>query len=262
LPRREKTKPPEPYPRQYMTLLLTGYEPFGDHDRNPSAEVARKLDGTTVAEPETSASHEIVGRVLPVEFDRAAEEMRDLIEAQDPDAVVATGLAAGRTAMSVERVGVNVADCAGIPDNADATPRNERIRGDGGRDGDADTGSPPAAYFATLPVVEIVEDLLGAGIPARVSNTAGTHLCNNILYETQAYLEGRASEENENDGSESEIPMGFIHLPLTPEMAAEKAKEGEAASGGAVEPSLPLQAQVEAVERLFELTLSAQHPPQ
>ena len=222
-----------------MTLLLTGYEPFGDHDRNPTAEVARELDGEEVA------GREIVGRVLPVEFDRAAEEIRALVEDHDPEAVVATGLAAGRAAVSVERVGVNVADCVGIPDNADAEPRNERILADG------DTGEdPPAAYFATLPVAESVEDLLESGIPARVSNTAGTHLCNNVLYRTRAYLEAT--------GRGTEIPMGFVHLPLTPEGAAKKARDGEATSGGGVEPSLAAETQVEAVKRMFAVAIETE----
>ena len=229
-----------------MTLLLTGYEPFGDHDRNPSAEVARELDGEKIADRETNTDHEIVGRVLPVEFDRAGEEMGDLIDDYDPDAIVATGLAAGRNAVSVERVGVNVADCAGIPDNAEAEPRNERIRGDG-TDGHGNDDAPPAAYFATLSVVEIVDDLLGAGIPARVSNTAGTHLCNNVLYRTRAYLE--------REGTGAAVPMGFVHLPLSCEGAAEKAQEDEATSGGRVEPSLPLEMQAEAIRRTFGVTV-------
>lgn len=214
-----------------MTLLLTGYEPFGDHDRNPTAEVARELDGERVAD------QEVVGRVLPVEFDRTSDEMEALIEEFDPEAIVATGLAAGRAGVCVERVGINVADCGGIPDNDEAEPRNERIRVG---------GEAAAAFFATLPVVEIVEDLLAAGIPARVSNTAGTHLCNNVLYQTRAYLEAQWKRP--------EVPMGFVHLPLTPEGAAEKAQEGEATSGGSVEPSMALETQVEAVERALEVT--------
>lgn len=212
-----------------MTLLVTGYEPFGDHERNPTAEVARELDGTTVA------GEKIVGRVLPVEFDRASDEMTDFIDEVEPEAVVATGLAAGRTAVCVERVGINAADCGGIPDNADAEPRDERIRADG-----------EAAHFATLPVVATVERLLDDGIPARVSNTAGTHLCNNILYQTRAYLEAEGK---------SDVPMGFVHLPLTPESAAEKAKEDEATSGGGVKASMALEMQVEAVERVLEVAL-------
>jgi len=211
-----------------MSLLLTGYEPFGDHDRNPSATIARRLDGERVAD------REVVGRVLPVEFDRAGDEMERLIESVEPEAIVATGMAAGRSAISVERVGLNVADCAGVPDNADAEPRDERVV----------TGGP-AAYFATLPVVEVVEALLADGIPARVSNTAGTHLCNEILYRARAFLtdEGRA------------VPTGFVHLPLTPEAAAANALDGAAASGGEVEPSVAPATQEEAIRRTFEITL-------
>lgn len=218
-----------------MTLLLTGYEPFGDHDRNPSAELAHRLDGETVAD------RELVGEVLPVEFDRAGDEMAELLADYDPEAVVATGLAAGRPAVSVERVGVNVADCAGIPDNAEENPRNERIRTE---------ETAPAAYFATLPVVEVVAALLDAGVPARVSNTAGTHLCNNILYQTRALLEA--------DDRGDDVAMGFVHLPLTPEGAAEKARDGEATSGGGVEPSLPLELQADAIRRTFEVTVGGE----
>lgn len=218
-----------------MTLLLTGYEPFGDHDRNPSAKVARKLDGETVS------GREVVGRVLPVEFGRASDDMEALIEEYDPVAIAATGLAAGRAAISVERVGINVADCAGIPDNADEEPRNERIR-----EGD------DAAHFATLPVVEVVAKLLDAGIPTRVSNTAGTHLCNDVLYQTRAYLE-RA-------GKGSETPMGFVHLPLTPEGAAASAQDGEATSGGGVQASMALETQVAAVRKAFEVTVAEREP--
>ncbi|WP_135806540.1 pyroglutamyl-peptidase I family protein [Halorussus marinus] len=208
-----------------MCLLLTGYEPFGDNDRNPSAAIARRLDGERIGD------REIAGRVLPVAFDRAGDEMIELIETLDPDAIVATGLAAGRSAISVERVGLNVADCAGVPDNADAAPRNERVAAGG-----------PAAYFATLPVVETVEALVADGIPARLSNTAGTHLCNNVLYRTRAYLEAE----------DRRVPAGFVHLPLTPEAAAARARE-DAPSGGDVEPSVALETQETAIRRTFEI---------
>ena len=211
-----------------MTLLLTGYEPFGEHDRNPSAEVARELDGREIS------GHEVVGEVLPVEFERAGEEMERLIDRHDPAVVVATGLAAGRTAVSVERVGVNVADCAGVPDNADAEPRDERLRAD-----DA------VAYFATLPVVSVVEALLADGVPARVSNTAGTHCCNDLLYRTRAFVERESLD----------VPVGFVHLPLTPEQAAGKAREGAATAGRAVQPSLSPDRQVAAIRRTFEVAI-------
>ncbi|WP_049970486.1 pyroglutamyl-peptidase I family protein [Haladaptatus cibarius] len=212
-----------------MTHLLTGYEPFGDHDENPSAMVARELDGEQVA------GHEISSHVLPVEFDRTAGEMQSLIKTHDPTAIVATGLAAGRAGISVERIGINVNDCGSTPDNADAEPRNERIRPDN-----------QAGYFATLPIVSVVEELLERGIPAHVSNTAGTHLCNNILYSTRAYLEAKKLN----------IPMGFVHLPCTPGMAAQQVHDGNGTSGASVQPSLSLSMQAEAIRRTFKVTVN------
>jgi pyroglutamyl-peptidase len=211
-----------------MTLLLTGYEPFGGDDDNPSEMLARELDGEEIA------GHEVVGRVLPVEFESAAAAMRDHIETHNPAAIVATGLAAGRAGISVERVGINVNDCGSTPDNAGAEPRNERIN-----------TTAHAGYFATLPVVSVVESLLDDGIPAHVSNTAGTHLCNNALYSTRAYLE----RENRD------VPMGFVHLPCTPELAAKHAKDGDDTSGASVQPSLPLAMQSDAIRRTFDVTL-------
>ena len=205
-----------------MTLLCTGYEPFGDHETNPSAQVAREIDGTTVA------GHEVVGAVLPVEFDRVADELAALIDEHDPAAVVATGLAGGRTALSVERVGVNVDDAVTVPDNADDSPHDERIDPAG-----AD------AHLATIPVVESVEALLDAGIPARVSNSAGTHCCNHALY---SLLENH------------DVPAGFVHLPFTPEGAVADAEAAE--RGGGVPASLPLVMQVEGVRRVFETAVA------
>ncbi len=212
-----------------MTLLLTGYEPFGGDDENPSEMVANELDGEEIA------GHEVVGKILPVEFGSAAEEMQAHIEDHDPDAIVATGLAAGRPGITVERVGINVNDSGNTPDNAGVEPRNERIGGD-----------DRAAYFATLPVVPAVESLLTAGIPAAVSNTAGTHLCNNALFSTRAYLEREGRD----------VPMGFVHLPRTPEQAATHAQDGDGTSGASVQPSLPLSMQVDAIRRVFDVTLS------
>lgn len=211
-----------------MTILVTGYEPFGDHEENPTAALARRLDGERVA------GREVVGRVLPVAFGVAADRLAGLFDEHEPDCLLSMGLAAGRAGVSVERVGVNVNDAAGTPDNADADPRDERIDPEG-----------PDAYFSTLPVVGVVEALLDAGIPARVSNTAGTHLCNDALYSGRALVAARGFE----------APVGFLHLPLTPVQAARKGREGNAARGGGVEPSLPLDLQERAVKLALETTL-------
>lgn len=209
-------------------LLLTGYEPFGEYEINPSAHVARELDGETVAD------HPVVGEVLPVDFGAAGEIVRDLIADHRPDAVVGTGLAAGRTAVSVERVGVNVDDCVGVPDNADAEPRNQPI----------DPGAPDA-YFATLPVTRAVEKLRDRGIPARLSNTAGTHLCNHFLYATRRHAEREDLDR----------PVGFVHLPHSPDGAIRQADE--AAHGGSVPASMPHSMQVDAVRTVLSVTAGA-----
>ncbi|PSP76468.1 pyroglutamyl-peptidase I [Halobacteriales archaeon QS_1_68_20] len=205
------------------TVLLTGYEPFDDFETNPSEAVAQELDGETVA------GHRVVSAVLPVEFDAAADAAVRAIEDFAPDIVVATGLAAGRSAISVERVGINVNDARGTPDNAGADPENERIDPDG-----AD------AYFASLPVARTVERLLDRGVPARLSNTAGTHLCNHLLYSLRAHAEREGLE----------LPAGFVHLPATPEVAVRQADDP--ARGGSVPASMPLSMQVEGVGTVLE----------
>ncbi|MFD1512225.1 peptidase [Halomarina rubra] len=210
-----------------MTVLLTGYEPFGEFDENPSEQLARRLDGTAVAD------HEVVGSVLPVEFDGVGERLAERIDRHDPAAVVCTGLAAGATAIRLERVGVNVADAAGTPDNAEADPLDERID---------PTGAD--AHLATLPLVETVEHLRRRGVPARVSNTAGTHLCNDALYSTLAHL--RATDRD--------VPAGFVHLPATPTVAIRSAEHPE--RGGSVPASMDLDLQAEALRQVFAVALA------
>ncbi|MFB6149623.1 MAG: pyroglutamyl-peptidase I [Halobacteriales archaeon] len=209
-------------------VLLTGYEPFGEYETNPSGEIAARLDGHTID------GVELTGVELPVEFERTTDVLIDRIEATDPIAVVAMGLAGGRHALCVERVGINVDDCVSTPDNADHEPHDERIEPAG-----------PAAYFTSLPAADIIDTLLDEDIPARLSNTAGTHLCNHLLYTLQHHL-------TEADRA---IPAGFIHVPLSSRQAATRAEE--AVHGGGVEPSLPLKTQVTGIELVVEQTIQA-----
>jgi len=205
-----------------MTILLTGYEPFGDHATNPSGDIADALDGATVA------GHEVVGRVLPVEFDALRGELADLLDDHDPDAVLGIGLAAGRNALTVERVGVNVADAGSTPDNADVTPHGDPL---------SETGAD--AHLATIPVESVAAAMLDAGVPARVSNTAGTHCCNAFLYHAVSL---------------TDVPAGFVHVPLTPAGAVALATAGDGpdaggpTSAGAVQPSVSLEVQRHGVE--------------
>lgn len=211
-----------------MTLLVTGYEPFGDHEANPSKRVAKALDGETIA------GHDVVGAVLPVEFDVVADELERLVDEYDPAAVVATGLAGGRAALSVERIGINLDDAVTVPDNAEQSPEAQPIVPEG-----AD------AHFATIPVTETVDAMLDAGIPASVSNSAGTHCCNHALYSLVDLFESR----------DESTPAGFVHLPLTPEQAIAEADAPERAAG--VQPSVALDAQVEGVRLTLETAVTA-----
>lgn len=175
------------------TILLTGYEPFGEYETNPSAAIAQSFDGVVTGDTT------IVGRTLPVVFDDALPRARSLIEEHQPSAILSTGLMPEREVLTMERVGINVRDYDNVPDNADQTPVDEPVRPDG-----------PVAYFATVPIKELVAAAREAGTPARVSNTAGTHLCNNILYATRHHIVS----------NELDILSGFVHVPYSHSQAA------------------------------------------
>ena len=146
------------------TVLLTGFEAFGDDATNPSGEavglVASRWDGPAV----------LVTAVLPVTFAGAAVAMRELVDAHAPDVVIAVGLAGGRSAIGVERVAVNLVD-ARIPDNDGAHPIDERS-----------VEGAPDARFASLPVKAIVSAIASAGIPVELSHSAGTFVCNHVFF--------------------------------------------------------------------------------
>src|SRR4051812_3146118 len=132
-------------------VLLTGFEPFGGDSFNPSAEIARQLSGAVIAD------REVIGAVLPCVFGRATAELDRLMEIHGPTLVICLGLAAGRAAITVERVAINLAD-ARIPDNAGAQPVDQPVVPRG-----------PAAYWSTLPVEEIVLALRARHVPAELS---------------------------------------------------------------------------------------------
>jgi pyroglutamyl-peptidase len=170
-------------------LLLTGFEPFLEHRHNPTEQIVMELD------EETIGGFEIISRVLPVDYERAAEMLIGYVEQCEPFAVIMLGLAADRTKITPERIAINVNDSA--EDNAGHAPEDQPIV-EGG----------PAAYFSTLPVKKMTDALLQNGIPAEISNTAGTYLCNNVMYSVLYALEQRNLS----------IPAGFVHVPPTFEM--------------------------------------------
>ena len=171
-----------------MRLLVTAFEPFGGETVNAAQEVLARM-------PEEIGDTRLVRRVLPVAFDAAAEELRRAVAETAPDAVLCLGQAGGRTALTPERVAVNLRD-ARIPDNAGARPVDEPVVPGG-----------PAAYFATLPVRAMTEAIRAAGLPAELSNTAGTYVCNTVMYTLLDLL------AKERPG----VRGGFLHLPRAQE---------------------------------------------
>jgi pyroglutamyl-peptidase len=173
-------------------VILSGFEPFGGDDRNPSWEVADRLDG----EPVQDEAGRPVARVrsvrLPCVFGEAFEVLDAAIRRHDPIAVVALGLDAARTDIAVERVAINLDD-ARIADNRGRQPRDEPV-----------CLGAPAAYWSSLPVKAIVEALQSVGIAASVSNSAGTFVCNHVFYSLAHRCAGAGGRR---------IPAGFIHLP-------------------------------------------------
>ncbi len=180
-------------------ILVTGYEPFGGSDVNPSWEAAKALDGEKVG------SLVVVGAKLPVSWEKAGPRLKNLLQSHEPSAVVCLGQS-GRPHISPERIGVNV--CNGED--------NEGVK----REEDPIIEGGPAAYFSTLPFVRITEHLRREGIPAKVSNSAGTYLCN-----FAAYLVPHLLDEWGWD-----IPAGFIHVPSLPEQVI----DGDKVKGGSM----------------------------
>ncbi|MGA3770678.1 pyroglutamyl-peptidase I [Ralstonia solanacearum] len=202
------------------TVLITGIEPFESDPTNPSWDIARALDGERID------GATLVARQLPCVFGRANRELVAAIEATQPSLVLALGLASGRSELSVERVAINVID-ARIPDNAGNQPVDVPVVADG-----------PAAYFSSLPIKAIVHALRAAGVPAAVSQSAGTYNCNHLFYGLMHHIATRAPR----------MRGGFIHVPATPELAA--LHPGR--------PCLPLDAQIAGMRVAVRTALATQ----
>lgn len=174
------------------TVLMTAFEPFGGESINPSWEAVRSFDGKEIG------GARIVVRQLPVVFARCGEVLIQALEEIRPDRVLCVGQAGGRSDITVERVAINVND-ARIPDNDRQQPIDEPIVAEG-----------PAAYFSTLPIKAMVAALREVGVPASVSQTAGTFTCNNVMYQLLHWLQRSGSTAR----------GGFVHIPYMPEQAA------------------------------------------
>jgi pyroglutamyl-peptidase len=187
------TRPQRLAVRAEDVVLVTGFEPFGGESLNPSWEVCERLPGAI-------AGLRVEICRVPCEFRRAIEVVARAIEGYRPALVICLGLAGGRTHVCVERVAINMDD-ARIADNSGARPIDEPVA----------PGGPPA-YFATLPVKAMVAAMSAAGVPAEVSNTAGTYVCNHLMYGVLHFLAASGKRAR----------AGFIHLPYAEEQVLDK----------------------------------------
>ncbi|MFN2303725.1 MAG: pyroglutamyl-peptidase I [Anaerolineales bacterium] len=180
-----------------MRILITGFEPFGDHVRNPSQELVLAL-------PDVTENGLIICKsILPVDQVQAPRILIEKIFEYQPDAILSFGLAAGRVKLSLERVAINLKDFR-IPDNAGVTIQDQPII-DGG----------PTAFFTTLPIRKMHTALKEAAIPTEISLSAGTYLCNQVFYVMMHEI------------SKKQLPIraGFIHLPTFPEGTSKTEKD-------------------------------------
>lgn len=169
-----------------MKILITGFEPFGGESLNPSYEAVKLIENKF-------NGSDIIKLEVPTAFYKSAQVVISKIDEVKPDAVIMIGQAGGRADITVERVAINIDD-ASIKDNIGQKPVDSAIDKDGLN-----------AYFATLPIKEIVEKIKNAGIPASISNSAGTYVCNHLMYSVLNYI----YKSNLN------IKAGFIHVPYT-----------------------------------------------
>ena len=167
-------------------ILVTGFEPFATSSLNPSAAIVKALKGD-----------DLVTAILPVVFGQASAQLRELIDLHKLSAVLCLGLAVGRSEITPERIAINL-DNARIADNEGNQPLEQRIMADG-----------PDGYFSTLPIEKMVTTMKAAGIPASISLSAGTFVCNHIFYVLQDYLK------------DSSVKSGFMHVPLMDEQRKE-----------------------------------------
>lgn len=189
-------------------LLITGFDPFGGESINPAWEAVRLL-------PDVIRDFELVKLEIPTVFGAAAQVVIDKAEEIHPDAIISVGQAGGRAAVTPEMVGINLR-YASIPDNMGALPCDIPIA----------EGSP-AAYFSTLPVRAMAKAICDVGLPGAVSYSAGSFVCNDVLYSLLHHFDGTA------------VRAGFIHVPFLPEQTADK-------------PSLPLEQTAAALRAAIE----------
>lgn len=196
-----------------MKILVSGFDPFGGETINPSIEAVKRL-------PDSINGVEIIKLEIPTVIGKSIDVLTQAVEKHLPDVVLSVGQAGGRSDITVERIAINIDDCR-IKDNEGNQPIDEPIVRDG-----------PDAYFLTLPIKSIVSNLQSQGIPASVSNSAGTFICNHVAY-GMAHL---AKTKYPN------MKTGFIHIPFIPEQVLNKSNM----------PSLSLDLIIKALEMVIQ----------
>lgn len=176
-----------------MKILLTAFTPFDGESINPALEAMKLL-------PDKIGNLEVLKLELPTVFGKSARLALESIEQEKPDFVLSIGLAGGRAEITPERIAINLDD-AGIPDNEGNQPVDQAIYLDGEN-----------AYFSTLPVKAMVEAIKKEGLSASLSNSAGTYVCNHLMYSVLHYIKKNTLP----------IKAGFIHVPYIPEQTIEK----------------------------------------
>ena len=213
--------------------LVTGFEPYGGRGVNPSAEIVKRVDGLEIE------GARVIGRVLPVSFGALRPRVRELMKEVDPALVVSLGLWPGEPTIRLERVALNLADFE-IPDNDGMLLRDDVVE-----------AAAPSAIESTLPLRAIERALLKAGIPGRLSTSAGTFLCNATLY-TFLHTEQAAAG----------VRCGFVHLPYLPEQVAAlldemRTKQSVELHQRADLASMSLATMVDAVRIVLAVSLTA-----
>ena len=176
-------------------VLLFGFEPFGGEDINPAQEVVRELAGERIA------GHRVMPAELPVTFDGAVKALSEAVAREKPVLVIGIGQAGGRARISIERIAINLID-ARIPDNAGAQPVDAPV-----------IDCAPSAYFSTLPVKAMLAAMEASGVPAELSFSAGSFVCNAAFFALMHVLATRHPD----------LRGGFIHVPYLPSQAARHA---------------------------------------
>ncbi len=172
-------------------ILLTGYEAFGDFKVNPSIAACMRLNNKIYN------AYRVVVEEIPMRFEEVKDEIEGHVDKYKPAAVLSTGVSSEGSCIKLERIAINLTTAKG-PSKKEQLPEGEPIKAGG-----------PVGYFSTLPLGKLLEGLKRAGVPAVISNSAGTFGCNLIFYQLMDYL----------DREGLDIPAGFIHAPRLPEQA-------------------------------------------